>query len=197
MARAGGSLVDDGDQYLLGPAAAVPATLHALLSARLDALGPSQKAVFQHAALLGPAATADRVTALAGPGAFAILGRLVDGGLMQRGPDGNIEAVDPLLSEVAYETLPHHVRGELHHRAAATAADPEDRARHLERAADYLTDDAAVAAEAAEVLGDLGQQFITTARFPEAQRFLERALALGARRPDTLFALAELQGLSR
>ena len=55
MARAQGLLVDDGDQYRLTAHGAVPATLQALLAARLDALEPEQKLVLQHAAVMGGA----------------------------------------------------------------------------------------------------------------------------------------------
>jgi class 3 adenylate cyclase/tetratricopeptide (TPR) repeat protein len=195
MARATGSLVDDGECYRLG-VAAVPASLHAVLSARLDTLGPGQKTVFQHASLLGDSATEDNIERLGAPGAFAALTSLVDGGLLIRGPAGVHQAADPLLSEVAYETLSRHVRGALHKQAALLPGPPEQRARHLERAAQYLSDDSSVADQAAEMLAEVGEEYAASARYPEALRVLERAVELGTRRTSVLLKLADLQALT-
>jgi class 3 adenylate cyclase/tetratricopeptide (TPR) repeat protein len=196
MARATGSLVDDGECYRLGPAASIPASLHAVLSARLDTLGSGPKVVFQHATLLGDSATEESIVRLGPPGAAAALASLVDGGLLIRTSTGVHEAADPLLSEVAYETLPRHARGGLHRQAAALAGRPEQRARHLERAANYLSDDSTVALEASEMLADVGEEYARDARYPEAQRILERAVQLGIRRPSVLLKLADLQVLT-
>ena len=54
---------------------------------------------------------------------------------MRHAADGRYDTVDSLLREVAYETLPRNVRGELHRRAASIVEAPEERARHLDRAA--------------------------------------------------------------
>jgi hypothetical protein len=193
MARAQGSLVDDGDCYRLGSAASVPATLQAVLASRLDALGPAAKLVFQHAAVLGDGSTADQITALGRGGAGSILRTLVDGGLLRRSPGGGYEATDPLMREVAYETLPRNVRGELHHRAAGLVVRPEEQARHLERAAEYISDDASVTAEAADALVILGEQLARQSRLPDAIRVFQRAIALGCRRPSALFELVRIQ----
>jgi class 3 adenylate cyclase/tetratricopeptide (TPR) repeat protein len=192
VARAQGSLVDDGERYQLGSAAAVPATLQALLAARLDALSPGLKRVFQHIAVLGNGTTAAQVAELGTPSPDAALRGLVDAGLLRTGPDGGYIAADPLLREVAYETLPRHARGELHRRAAALVGRPEDRARHLDRAAKYLEEDESVAFEAAETLAQVGMDFFEESRLPDATRLLERAVALGCRRPSALLALATL-----
>jgi class 3 adenylate cyclase/tetratricopeptide (TPR) repeat protein len=194
MARVSGSLVDDGECYRLGVAAAVPASLHAVLAARLDTLGLGQKAVFQHAALLGGSATEESVIGLGAPGGLGALASLVDGGLLRRTPEGVLEAADPLLSEVAYETLPRNLRGALHRQAASLASESEERARHIDRAAEYLTDDSTVALEASEVLATLGEEYVDLARYTEALRFLERAAALGSLRPSAALKLADLQG---
>jgi tetratricopeptide (TPR) repeat protein len=193
MARAQGSLVDDGDCYRLGSAAAVPASLQALLASRLDALGPAAKLIFQHAAVLGDGSTVDQILGLGRGGADTILRTLVDGGLLRRNPGGGYEATDPLMREVAYETLPRNVRGDLHRRAAGLVVRPEDRARHLERAAEYISDDVSVTGEAAEALALLGEQLARQSRLPDAVRVLARAVALGCRRPSALFELARIQ----
>jgi predicted ATPase len=148
MARAQGLLVDQGGSYGLRAAEAVPATLQAVLAARLDALEPEHKLALQHAAVMG-GATAEHLTALGSPHADAALRALVESGLMRPGADGRHDAVDSLLREVAYETLPRNVRGELHRHAADVVDGAEERARHLERAAHFLADDQLVATEAA------------------------------------------------
>jgi class 3 adenylate cyclase/tetratricopeptide (TPR) repeat protein len=196
MARASGSLVDDGEIYRLGPAAALPASLHAVLSARLDTLGPGPKSVFQHIAILGENARDEMIVGLGAPNAGPSLQALVEGGLVRRNPDGTHEAIDPLLSEVAYEMLPRNVRGGLHKTAAGLVSKPEERARHLERAAVYLSDDHHLVTEAAETLASLGEDYAKEARYPEAMRLLERAVALGTRGSASLLRLAELQGWS-
>jgi class 3 adenylate cyclase/tetratricopeptide (TPR) repeat protein len=195
MARTRGALVDEGDCYGLTADASVPATLQALLAARLDALDPGQKLVVQHVAVLGDAAEAEQIVALGVPTDAAALSALVDARLLRRRGDGRYETVDPLLGEVAYETLPRNVRGELHRKAAGLASRPEDRARHLEHAVRYLGDDKALTAEAAEGLAQAGEAFIEASRHLDALRLLERALALGCRRPTALLNLARIQAL--
>jgi class 3 adenylate cyclase/tetratricopeptide (TPR) repeat protein len=196
MARAQGSLVDDGDYYRLGSAASVPASLQAVLAARLDALSPTSKLLFQHTAVLGDGSSAEQIVALGRGGGESILRALVDGGLLRRNPGGGYEATDPLMREVAYETLPRNIRGDLHQRAARLVSQPEDRARHLERAAEYSPDDASVAREAADALATVGEQLVTQSRLVDAGRVLSRAVALGCRRPSALFELGRIKETS-
>jgi tetratricopeptide (TPR) repeat protein len=196
MARAQGLLVDDGERYRLSPPGAIPATLQALLAARLDALDPEQKLALQYAAVMGGASAADLV-ALGSPNAAAVLQSLVENGLVRHAPEGRFDTVDPLLREVAYETLPRHVRGELHRRAAAFVDENEERARHLDRAAGYLPDDEGVAGEAAEAMARAGEELFLAARLLDAGRLLERAVALGCRRSSALLDLAKIQSLGR
>ncbi|HUE60706.1 MAG TPA: AAA family ATPase, partial [Acidimicrobiales bacterium] len=194
VARTTGSLVDAGDHYRLG-AAPVPATLHALLAARLDAIGPFQKQTFQQLAVIGNGATEEQLSSLGGTPSLEALRGLLELGLVRQEHDGTYSPADPLLSEVAYETLPRTARGEMHKVAAEVASRPEDRGRHLASAASYLEGDESVAAEAAEALVRVGVQFTQSARFPEARRLLERAVALGSRDLDALLNLAEVQAL--
>jgi len=194
MARAQGLLVDDGDHYSLAAPGAIPATLQALLAARLDALEPEQKLALQHAAVMG-GATVEHLAALGLPDASGALRSLVENGLMRHAADSRFDTVDSLLREVAYETLPRNIRGELHRRAATIVEEPEERARHLERAARYLADDTAVVEEAAEALARAGQDLFLAARHIDALRMLERAVALGCRRASALLDLAKVQAL--
>jgi class 3 adenylate cyclase/tetratricopeptide (TPR) repeat protein len=190
MAKACGQLVADGDRYRLLPQAQVPTTLQALLGARLDALEGPDKRVFQHVAVLGDSATAGEVAALDDVDPAPALRSLVHAGFLHQPRPGRFEAADPLLREVAYETLTLTVRGELHRRAAAAAAEPEVRAHHLERAANYRPDDAGVVTEAADALAVAGDGFVRVGRLVEGIRLLERAVELGRRQPSVLFGLA-------
>src|SRR5438270_1346601 len=107
-----------------GPdALTLPPTLQAILAARLDALRPEEKGALQRVALLADAATDEQVEALGLAGAASALGSLVGEGLLHQRGDGCYEVADPLLREVAYETLPRQVRGEWHRTAAADAPD--------------------------------------------------------------------------
>jgi class 3 adenylate cyclase/tetratricopeptide (TPR) repeat protein len=193
MARAQGALVDEGEQYGLEAHATIPASLHALLAARLDALSPPQKQVLQHVAVLGEAADGERVAKLGRPDAASVLRSLADEGLVRERGEGRFDTVDPLLREVAYETLPRHVRGELHRRAASFAAGAEERARHLDRAAAYLADDDAAAAEASDSLASAAEELIAVSRHLDALPLLERAAEIGPIRPAALLALARIQ----
>ena len=74
-------------------------------------------------------------------------------------------------------------------------ATPEERARHLDRAASYL-DDAVVTAEAREALVGAGTALLQASRHLDALRLLERALALGPIPAAALLDLARLQALS-
>ena len=196
MARAAGSLVDDGDRYRLTAPASIPATLQALLAARLDALEPSLKLGLQYVAVLGDGATAEQVARLGSAEAAAALSALTGIGLLRHGPEGSYDTVDSLLREVAYETLPHNVRGELHRQAAGTVTTWEEKARHLDRATGYLGGDEAVVAEAVDALVEAGGELIDASRHLDALRLLERAVALGCRRPAALLQLARLQALA-
>ncbi|HYA67451.1 MAG TPA: hypothetical protein VED63_01850, partial [Acidimicrobiales bacterium] len=185
----------EGDRYRIAAHEAIPPTLQALLAARLDSFDPSLKLGLQHVAVLGGATTAERVAALGSPQAPVVLPSLVDAGLLRRTSNGAFDAVDPLLLEVAYETLPHNARGVLHRRAAEIVDGPEERARHLDRATAYLTDDPQLAAEAAAALVEAGESLVRAARHLDAVRLFERAVALGCRQPSVLLELARAQAL--
>ncbi len=195
-ARDRGLFVETGGIHRLSSYEEIPATLHAVLAARLDRLEPRQKLVLQHFALLGGPATPERVSALGPTTAGRIVQSLVEGGLLVHRPGGNYELADSILSEVAYEMLPRHVRGDLHRRAAGTAAVGEERARHLEAAAELLSGDPELALEAAAALADEGEELARLSRTRDAVRALERAVALGCRRPSALLTLSRMQALS-
>ncbi|MBV9411700.1 MAG: AAA family ATPase, partial [Acidimicrobiia bacterium] len=137
-----------------GEAATLPPTLQAILAARLDALPPDQKGAIQRVSVLGDVAMEDQVAMLGLSDPGAALRSLVAGGFLRQRQDECYEVADPLLREVAYETLPRQVRGEWHRRAAQAVTDDVQRARQLQRAAGYLPDDEGLQGEAAAALRD-------------------------------------------
>jgi class 3 adenylate cyclase/tetratricopeptide (TPR) repeat protein len=193
MARHRDLLVQADGRYELTADRAVPATLQALLASRLDALDRAQKTVLQQLAVLGEA-TERELAELAERDCGAVLAALGQSGLVRLGADGRYEAADPLLGEVAYDMLPRAARGELHRRAAAAVDRSEARVLHLERAADYLGDDPSVSADATEALVAEARVLVEGFRPLDAIRLLQRAVALGMRRPDVLLDLGRLQG---
>ena len=193
VARDRGVLVCEDGRYRLTALRAVPASLRALLAARLDALDRPQKTVFQHLAVLGEAGAAE-LTQIGGRDAGPALDALIDSGLVRGGPGDRYEPADPLLGEVAYDMLPRTARADLHRRAADLVGQEEARGRHLERAFEYVGDDAALAAAAADALAVEGKKLVDAFRPLEAIRMLERSVALGMRRPDVLIELGKLQG---
>lgn len=194
MARARGMLVDEGDDYKIEAQGGIPATLQALLVSRIDALDPAQKLVLQHTSVLGEG-TGEQIAGLGSADAPQVLHSLVDSRLLVQSADGRFQAADSLLREVAYEMLPRNTRGELHRRAAGVSATPEDRARHLERAAKYLTDDESLAGEAAAGLAAAGMEFLHASRHLDAMGMLERAAAMGFHDQVTMLELAKLQAM--
>jgi len=132
------------------PVAAVPATLHASLMARLDRIGPAAKEVAQIGAAIGREFSYELLAAVADrPGAVldGALNRLVEAGLIfRRGgpPDARFLFKHALVQDAAYGTLLRSRRQALH-AAIAEALErrlprlveqkPELLARHLSEAA--------------------------------------------------------------
>ncbi|MHB8438055.1 MAG: adenylate/guanylate cyclase domain-containing protein [Acidimicrobiales bacterium] len=194
MARERGLLEQHGDRLRLSAHAGIPATLQALLAARLDALDRTHKTLLQHIAVLGEASVAE-LTAFGIEAAEDLVESLLAGGLLRTTSDGRYVTADPLLGEVAYDMLPHHQRGELHRRASALVWAPEERVRHLERAADFLVDDKDLGRHAALALAEEGEELASAGRPIDALRVLEKAVALGIDRTSTLLEMARLQAL--
>ena len=192
MAKDSGSLTEDGGRYRLSPTIRVPASLQAILAARLDALPRAQKEVFEHVALLGDRATPAAIAALGNQTSEPPIGELVATYLLRAKPDGTFEAADPLLREVAYETLPFRIRATLHRRAASVALRRDERARHLERAAFFAPDDGDLARQASASLVEAGLEVAEQGRLGEARRIMTRAVDLGNRDPAVLLTLARL-----
>jgi class 3 adenylate cyclase/tetratricopeptide (TPR) repeat protein len=139
-------LVDQGDLEPAGGAyqvrrlperVSVPASLHALVAARLDTLDPDERTLVRQAAVLGDSFRATALAAVAGEPAGGIetrLRRLIRHEMLVTRPDDRWEADPPLqfshalIREVAYATLARRDRRSLHLAAAdhyAGVGDPE------------------------------------------------------------------------
>jgi class 3 adenylate cyclase/tetratricopeptide (TPR) repeat protein len=173
-----------------GEASTLPPTLQAILAARLDALPPDQKGAIQRVSVLGDVAMEAQVAMLGLTEPAPALRSLVAAGLLRQRPDACYEVADPLLREVAYETLPRQVRGEWHRRAAEAVPDPVQRARQLERAAGYLPDDEGLQAEAAAALRHAGIALLDGYRLNDGIALLQKAVAHGERDVGVLLRLA-------
>ncbi|MDQ3147648.1 MAG: AAA family ATPase, partial [Actinomycetota bacterium] len=198
LARERGQLVAEDGHYRLESTGAIPVTLQSLLAARLDALAPNQKLALQHVAVLGQDATAARVEELGIDDGAGALRSLVAVQLLDQHPDGRFEVSDPLLGEVAYETLTRQVRSERHQRAAEVSAGSEERARHLAAATSFRPDDDELRREAADAQAAAGKELIEALRQFDGVRLLRRAVELGHDEPPALLLLAEaLAGMGR
>ena len=167
MARAQGLLVDDGDRYRLTAHACDPR--HLAGSAGRPARRPRARAEAGPAARRGPGRGHRRRSST----------RL---GHAERAGDPALAAsrTGSCATRPTDATTPSTrccARSPTRRCPATSAAtctagpppsctEPEERARHLDRAAGYLADDAAVAAEAAEALADAGHGLFAAARAP-------------------------------
>jgi class 3 adenylate cyclase/tetratricopeptide (TPR) repeat protein len=100
----------------------VPATIHALLQARLDALPDAERLVVGRAAIEGQVFHADAVAALA-PDELraevdALLASLIRKELVRPEPDGAFRFRHLLIRDAAYAALPKELRADLHARFA-------------------------------------------------------------------------------
>jgi tetratricopeptide (TPR) repeat protein len=135
---------------------ALPATIQALLSARLQRLGPGASSVLVRAAIVGKDFGEREVWELLPVEARAPFSRnlqaLVAKGLVQRGPPGRghwreYSFRHILIQEAAYRSIPKSLRAELHHRYAdwLETSEPfpgrsEITGYHLEQSVRYRTE---------------------------------------------------------
>jgi DNA-binding SARP family transcriptional activator len=100
----------------------LPETIQALLAARLDRLGPGERAVLERGAVVGKEFTRSDVVALldpdAAPTADAHLQTLVGRGFVRPRGDGMFGFRHVLVQEAAYRAAPKRLRAELHERFA-------------------------------------------------------------------------------
>ena len=175
---------------------AVPPTLQAVLSARLDQLEPAERSVLQCGAVEGEIFHRGTVQALtSGDGVTPLLASLVRKDLIR--PDKARLPQDDafrfrhlLIRDTAYEGLPKAARAGLHQRFAdwldKRAGDlveiDELVGYHLEQAVRYTRElgepDAALAERAGERLAVAGRRALTRGDDRAAASFLDRALDL-------------------
>ena len=180
-----------------GAATAVPPTVQALLTARLELLPENERTALAAAAVAGRFFSADALEQLAGGEALQALATLERKDLVRPhevsfASSGGYRFRHMLIRDAAYESLPKALRGELHERLAdwleldASAATPREAeelvAWHLEqayeakRAVGLPVDE--VAERAFVVLARLGRAARTRSDAAAAESLLERALAL-------------------
>jgi DNA-binding SARP family transcriptional activator len=115
----------------LGEARPLPGTIQALLAARLDRLGPGERAVLERGSIVLRNFERDDVTALLAPEAAPTvdthLGTLVARGFLRRVDTNLFRFRHDLVQESVYRAAPKRLRAELHERFAdrldLTAAD--------------------------------------------------------------------------
>jgi DNA-binding SARP family transcriptional activator len=172
----------------------MPETVHALLAARLDRLGPGERAVLERAAVVGREFTSTDVTSLldaeAAPTVRRHLATLARRGFIRPRRDGEWRFGHVLLQEATYRASPKALRANLHERYA-DALDRTDGApdvvvgTHLERAYQLRAELALPDRAALKVADDAGRRLAAAGLrawnrhdAPAAANLLGRALAL-------------------
>jgi len=100
----------------------LPPTVQALLAARVDRLGPGERAVLERGAVIGRDFTAGELTSLlapeAAPTADSHLRTLSDRGFVRPRGDGAFSFRHVLVQEAVYRAAPKRLRADLHERYA-------------------------------------------------------------------------------
>lgn len=192
----------------------IPATLQALLAARLDRLGPGERAFVERAAVIGrgfwPSAVVELLPMEARPSAAQHLGALVHRGLIHPEPstvagEEELRFHHILIRDVAYRSTPKALRGELHWRFADWLAARGDGVEefvgyHLEQAFTYRAeiggvdaDARTLAARGGERLAVAGRRALARGDAKAAVKLLRRSVDLvdasGTRQPEVLLDL--------
>jgi class 3 adenylate cyclase/tetratricopeptide (TPR) repeat protein len=180
-----------------GPTAAVPPTVQALLTARLELLSAAERESLAAGAVAGRFFSADAVAALAGEGAAEALAMLERKDLIRShsvpfSDRGGYRFRHILIRDAAYEALPKAVRADLHVRLADwldDSATVETRreadeliAWHLEQAHEARRQlgimDSTLAARAFAALVRVGSEALSRGDASAAESLLERAVGL-------------------
>lgn len=185
-----------GEQHWSEDEPQLPATIQALLAARLELLGPGERAVLWRAAVIGRDFTREAVAELLPPEGRGPLGRhlrtLAAKGLVEgppAGAPGRFHFHHLLVQQAAYRAIPKSHRAELHERfagwAEGQAAEDEIVGYHLEQAVRYRSElgqvDDEVRSLARRGSGHLeaaGTRAHARGDVPAAVRLLQRAASL-------------------
>jgi hypothetical protein len=176
---------------------ALPETVQALLAARLDRLGPGERAVLERGAVVGKEFTAEDVTALldpeAAPTAPVHLRTLAGRGFVRPRDEGAFGFRHILVQEAVYRAAPKRLRADLHERYAdrldQTAEDvaelDEFVGYHLEQAFKLRTDlgesdrrTAQLAEDSGRRLGEAGVRALKRGDMHATTNLLGRATSL-------------------
>ena len=176
---------------------ALPETVQALLAARLDRLGPGERAVLERGAVVGKEFAADDVVELldpaAAPTADTHLRTLADRGFVRPRGEAAFAFRHVLVQEAVYRSAPKRLRAELHERFAdrldETSAEmaelDEFVGYHLEQAYQLRTElgesdrkTNRVAQDAGRRLGNAGIRAAKRGDMHATAHLLQRAVAL-------------------
>jgi DNA-binding SARP family transcriptional activator len=209
------ALVKEGD----GPATepTIPPTIAALLSARLDRLGPGERAVIGRAAVVGKEFSAEATVDLLPEEARAFAAHHLETLARKEfvapspspGPGRGFRFRHILIQEAAYRATPKSLRAELHERLATWSEDParngvaeqsEIVGYHLEQAFRYRAElgpvgdaELEVAHRASDRLASAGERAFQRGDMPATVNLLGRAAALPTPKGSTgLAVLPEL-----
>ena len=169
----------------------LPATVRALLGARIDALEPGERRVLDQASVIGREFTAGELAGLCGTRdeVRTALLRLSGRRLVEPGPAASFRFSSGLILEVTYASMSKRTRAEGHEKAAelctVRAEGPAAVGGHLERAYGYRAelgglDGAAesLRGRAAHALGRAGAQAQARSDLPWADDLLTRSASL-------------------
>ncbi|MFL5644291.1 MAG: adenylate/guanylate cyclase domain-containing protein [Chloroflexota bacterium] len=174
----------------------VPASLHALIASRLDALDPADRSLLQSASVIGKTFSIDALAGVSGLQQDELIRRLrslvrremltleADPRSPERGQYGFVQG---LIREVAYGTLAKRDRRRMHVAAARYFESLDDEGIAGALAEHYVAaykaqpdgaEGAAVAAQARVALRAAAERARSLGSYVQAMRFLEQALAV-------------------
>jgi DNA-binding SARP family transcriptional activator len=175
----------------------LPETIQALLAARIDRLGPGERAVLERGAVVGKEFAAEDIVALLDPDAAPTAGThlqtLATRGFVRPRGDGAFGFRHVLVQEAVYRSAPKRLRAELHERYAdrldteiADLSDLDEFAGyHLEQAYRLRTElgesdrrTERLAEDSGLRLGEAGIRAVKRADVPAALALIRRATGL-------------------
>ena len=175
----------------------LPETIQALLAARLDRLGPGERAVLERGAVVGTEFTAGDVVALLDPDAAptvdAHLETLVGRGFVRPRGEGGFGFRHVLVQDAVYRAAPKRLRAELHERYADRLDTESPDLPELDEFVGYHLESASrlrmelgesdrrteqLAEDAGRRLGQAGFNALRRGDLPATASLLERAIPL-------------------